>query len=50
MIFQWRRPRFFPRRLGLALLKGFLLGLALGMILVSLRSAGIEDWQWLQQV
>ncbi|MDR2452470.1 MAG: hypothetical protein LBE85_12060 [Candidatus Accumulibacter sp.] len=41
--FQWHWPRFFPRRLGLALLKGFLLGLALGMILTGLRLFHTED-------
>ena len=37
--------RIFNRRLGLALLKGVLLGLAVAMILDSLHNASIEDWQ-----
>jgi hypothetical protein len=41
----WLWPRFFNRRLGLALLKGFLLGLVLTMILAGLRGAGIENWR-----
>jgi hypothetical protein len=42
---EWHWPRSFNRRLGLALLKGLLLGLALGMILTGLRSANVGDWQ-----
>jgi hypothetical protein len=38
---QW----LFNRCLGLALLKGFLLGLAVTMILAGLRRASIADWQ-----
>jgi hypothetical protein len=41
---EWHGPRFFNRRLGLALLKGFLLGLVLTMTLAGLRGAGIENW------
>ena len=44
-LFPWRWPRCFPRRLGLALLKGFLLGLAMAMILGGLRSTSVEDWR-----
>ena len=35
----------FNRRLGLALLKGFLLGLAVAMILGSLRMSHVENWR-----
>jgi uncharacterized BrkB/YihY/UPF0761 family membrane protein len=37
--------RIVNRRLGLALLKGFLLGLVVAMILGGLRSANVQDWQ-----
>ena len=37
--------RIFNRRLGLALLKGVLLGLAVAMILAGLRNASIADWR-----
>jgi hypothetical protein len=42
---EWLLLRFFNRRLGLALAKGFLLGLAVTMILASLRMNHVEDWQ-----
>jgi hypothetical protein len=44
-LLQWHWPRFFNRRLGLALAKGFLVGLAATMILTGLRMSHVEDWQ-----
>ena len=37
--------RIFNRRLGLALLKGVLLGLAVAMILAGLRMSHVGDWR-----
>jgi hypothetical protein len=42
-LFQGHLSRFFHRRLALALLKGFLLGLAVAVILTSLRMFHVED-------
>jgi cytochrome c biogenesis protein CcdA len=42
---RWHVPSFFNRRLGLALGKGFLLGLALTMFLAGLPHARMEDWR-----
>jgi hypothetical protein len=42
---RWHLSSLFHRRLALALLKGFLLGLVLTMILAGLPHSGIEDWR-----
>jgi hypothetical protein len=42
---EWRWPRFLPRRLALALLKGFLVGLAVTMLLAGLMHGSVTDWR-----
>ncbi|MDR3221159.1 MAG: hypothetical protein LBU46_03995 [Candidatus Accumulibacter sp.] len=48
----WHSARFLNRRLGLALLKGFLVGMAvaMAMIISGLRAGNVEDWRyWLAE-
>jgi hypothetical protein len=41
----WRLSWLFNRRVGLALFKGLLAGLAVAMIIGGLRLGSVEDWQ-----
>ena len=44
-LFRLPLPWLFNRRVGLALLKGLLAGLAVAMIIACLRLGSVEDWQ-----
>jgi len=46
----WQPTRWLNRRLGMALLKGFLVGLAVAMIATGLRLSSVDDWRhWLSE-